>query len=74
VHAHLPRVHAHQEETMFGLGFGELVVILLIVIVLFGAKRLPELGDGLGRFVRGLRTGLQDDASNKPLDNNEKKT
>jgi sec-independent protein translocase protein TatA len=58
---------------MFGLGFGELVVILLIVIVLFGAKRLPELGDGLGRFVRGLRTGLQDDSTNKTVDN-EKKT
>jgi sec-independent protein translocase protein TatA len=59
---------------MFGLGFGELIVILLIVLVLFGAKRLPELGDGLGRFVRGLRTGLQEDPANKTLDNNEKKT
>jgi sec-independent protein translocase protein TatA len=64
-------MHAHQEEPMFGLGFGELVVILLIVIVLFGAKRLPELGDGLGRFVRGLRTGLQEDAT-KNLDNEKK--
>ena len=65
------RMHAYQEEPMFGLGFGELVVILLIVIVLFGAKRLPELGDGLGRFVRGLRTGLQED-STKNLDNEKK--
>ena len=56
---------------MFGLGFGELVLILLIVIVLFGAKRLPELGDGLGRFVRGLRTGLQEDPT-KNLDNEKK--
>ncbi|RMH60396.1 MAG: twin-arginine translocase TatA/TatE family subunit [Zetaproteobacteria bacterium] len=42
-------------------GMPELFVILVIVLVLFGAKRLPELGDGLGRFVRGLRNGLQGD-------------
>jgi len=48
---------------MFGLGIWELIVILLIVLVIFGAKRLPELGEGLGRFVTGLRSGLQDDDS-----------
>jgi len=46
---------------MFGLGIWELLVILLIVLVIFGAKRLPELGEGLGRFVTGLRSGLQND-------------
>jgi len=46
---------------MFGLGIWELLVILLIVLVLFGAKRLPELGEGLGRFVTGLRSGLQNE-------------
>jgi len=58
---------------MFGLGIWELLVILLIVLVLFGAKRLPELGEGLGRFVTGLRSGLQndDDAEKK---HDEKKT
>lgn len=44
---------------MFGLGFPELIVILIIVLVVFGAKRLPELGEGLGKFVHGLRSGLQ---------------
>jgi len=58
---------------MFGLGIWELLVILLIVLVLFGAKRLPELGEGLGRFVSGLRSGLQnDDGSEKNHD--EKKS
>jgi len=48
---------------MFGLGIWELLVILLIVLVLFGAKRLPELGKGLGSFVTGLRSGLQNEES-----------
>jgi len=46
---------------MFGLGISELLVILVIVLVVFGAKRLPELGEGLGKFVHGLRSGLQHD-------------
>lgn len=46
---------------MFGLGIWELIVILVIVLVIFGAKRLPELGEGLGKFVTGLRSGLQND-------------
>jgi len=50
---------------MFGMGIWELLVILLIVLVLFGAKRLPELGEGLGRFVKGLRSGLQNEDSTK---------
>jgi sec-independent protein translocase protein TatA len=58
---------------MFGLGIWELLVILVIVLVIFGAKRLPELGEGLGKFVTGLRSGLQsDDVSEKNAD--EKKS
>jgi len=57
---------------MFGLGIWELLVILLIVLVLFGAKRLPELGEGIGRFVKGLRTGLQNEDSAKK--NHEEKS
>jgi len=47
---------------MFGLGIWELIVILVIVLVIFGAKRLPELGEGLGKFVHGLRSGLQNES------------
>jgi len=44
---------------VFGLGIWELLLILLIVLVLFGAKRLPEIGEGLASFVTSLRSGLQ---------------
>jgi len=40
---------------MFGLGFGEMLVILVIVLVIFGAGRLPELGEGLGKGIRNFR-------------------
>ncbi len=40
---------------MFGLGVGELVIILVIVLVIFGAGKLPELGEGLGRGIKGFR-------------------
>jgi sec-independent protein translocase protein TatA len=40
---------------MFGLGIAELIIILVIVVVIFGAGRLPELGEGLGRGIRNFR-------------------
>jgi sec-independent protein translocase protein TatA len=40
---------------MFGLGFQEALIILLIFVVLFGAKRLPEIGRGLGKTVKEIR-------------------
>lgn len=44
---------------MFGLGTTEILVIIVLVAVLFGAKRLPELGKGLGEGMRGFRDALK---------------
>jgi len=44
---------------MFGLGIGELLVILIIVLVIFGAGRLPEIGEGLGRGIRNFRKAMK---------------
>lgn len=49
---------------MFGLGIQELVLILVIIMVLFGAKKLPEMGRGLGRGIREFKNAtnrLEDD-------------
>jgi sec-independent protein translocase protein TatA len=44
---------------MFGLGVGELLVILVIVLIIFGAGKLPEIGDSLGRGVRNFRKAIK---------------
>lgn len=43
---------------MFGLGATELGIILVIVIVLFGARRLPEIGSGVGKAIKNFKAGL----------------
>lgn len=43
---------------MFGLGYQELLLILLIVLVLFGATRLPELARSLGSSVKEFKKGV----------------
>ena len=45
---------------MFGLGIGELIVVLVIVLVIFGAGRLPEVMGSLGKGVQMFRRGLKD--------------
>ncbi|GAB4390125.1 MAG: twin-arginine translocase TatA/TatE family subunit [Thermodesulfovibrionales bacterium] len=40
---------------MFGLGMQELVIILVIVVILFGATRLPEIGKGIGQAIRNFK-------------------
>ena len=42
---------------MFGLGWQELVIILVIALIIFGPKKLPELGKSLGQAIRGFRDG-----------------
>jgi sec-independent protein translocase protein TatA len=43
---------------MFGLGATELAIIAVIVIVLFGARRLPEIGSGVGKAIKNFRAGM----------------
>lgn len=59
---------------MFGLGTTELIVILVIILVLFGAGKLPEIGSGLGKAIKNFRRSSSDselevtpgDEKNKP--------
>ena len=54
-----PNKMAYSRLTMFGLGIGELLIILVIVLVIFGAGKLPDIGEGLGRGIRNFRKAVK---------------
>ncbi len=58
---------------MFGLGIGELLVILVIVMIIFGAGKLPQIGEGLGRGIRSFKreVGRPDEIDVTPKADNE---
>lgn len=43
---------------MFGIGTQELLIIVLIILILFGGKKIPELMKGLGKGVRSFKDGM----------------
>ena len=55
-------------------GIQELLVILLIVVIIFGASKLPQLGKGLGEGIRNFKSGLKSDGGAKTddADDNDK--
>lgn len=66
---------------MFGMGPWELLLIFLVVLLLFGAKRLPDIAQGLGKGIRDFRKAMKETGDEikgsldepKKSDDNEKK-
>ncbi len=62
---------------MFGLGTQELLIILVIVVVLFGATRLPQIGSGIGQAIRNFKKSVKEseeiDVTPKKEDSKETK-
>ena len=50
------------------LGVQELLIILLIVLVIFGASKLPKLGRGLGEGISNFKKGLNDSSQDEPAE------
>jgi sec-independent protein translocase protein TatA len=61
---------------MFGLGTQELVIILVLVLIVFGAGKLPQVGSALGKGLRNFKEGAKDEeqenAEKKKLDDHQK--
>jgi len=56
------------------LGPMELLLILLVVLIIFGAGRLPEIGEGLGKGIKSFRKSVKDEPTEiPPLEEKEKK-
>ncbi len=61
---------------MFGLGMQELLVVMVIVVVVFGASRLPQIGDGMGKMITNFKRSMKDakgEIEEGKNDNGEKK-
>ncbi len=61
---------------MFGnLGAGEIILILLVILILFGAKKIPELAQGLGKGMREFKKAVKDvEEDIKSVEGDEKKS
>ena len=62
---------------MFGLGTPEIILIAIVILVLFGAKKIPELMKGLGKGVKEFKKAsldIEDDIKNDDKDEKEKKS
>jgi sec-independent protein translocase protein TatA len=55
------------------MGFGELVLILVLVLLFFGAGKLPRLGEALGKSLRGLKDAVKGEPPARPAPPAEKR-
>ena len=58
---------------MFGIGMPELIIILVIILIIFGAGKLPEIGAGMGKAIRNFKGATSEPEKNDPEKINDEK-
>ena len=53
---------------MFGLGMPELIIILVIIVIIFGAGKLPEIGSGIGKGIRNFKDATKETDKTKEIE------
>jgi len=66
-------VTCERGDDMFGLGMPELVIILVIIVIIFGAGKLPEIGSGIGKGIRNFKDATKKEDEPKPLEEDNTK-
>jgi len=56
----------NKEKSMFGFGVGELAIILVIALIIFGAGKLPEIGGAVGKTIKNFQKEIKGNKNNQP--------
>ena len=59
---------------MFGLGMPELIVILVIIVIIFGAGKLPEIGSGIGKGIKNFKKATRDEDDPEKIEEKKEDT